>query len=166
MPEGSLSQEDADPAACPDIRAADVRLAAMNLLARREHSRRELRDKLGRRFGQAGAIDIIEEQVQRLADENLQSDARFAKSYVRQRSERGYGPLRLDAELRERGIDDADVDEALAVAEVDWRALAARVLEKKFGGRSAPDLREKSRRLRFLQYRGFAADHYRHLLED
>ena len=163
MPESRRVPAGADDSTDATVESADVRVAAMNLLARREHSRCELRDKLSRRFGQA---EIIDEQLQRLAQENLQSDARFAESYVRQSSERGYGPARLTAELRERGVAEGDILDALADAETDWWALASRVVEKKFGQAPATDLRDKSRRLRFLQYRGFTSVHYRHLLDD
>ena len=137
--------------------ALDVRLVAMNLLARREHSLLELRDKLKRRFSDDATID---EQLSRLADENLQSDLRFAESYVRQRVGGGFGPLRLRDELRERGVSGPDIDVALKTDEVDWRELASEVLRRKFGEGLPADLKEKARRIRFMQYRGFAAEHY------
>ena len=59
---------------------ADVRLAAMNLLARREHSRYELRNKLKRRYPDEVVID---EQLDRLVDERLLCDARFAEARTR-----------------------------------------------------------------------------------
>jgi regulatory protein len=142
---------------------ADIRLAAMNLLARREHSMLELRNKLKRRFP-CGLV--MEEQLSRLAQERLQSDARFTESYVRYRSSRGYGPVRLREELRERGISEMEVDAAIKEQEIDWFALAADVIQKKFGTLPSRDVKEKSKRVRFMQYRGFLAEHYRMLLRD
>ena len=142
---------------------ADIRLAAMNLLARREHSMLELRNKLKRRFS---CHLLIEEQLSRLAQERLQSDARFTESYVRHRSSRGYGPLRLREELRERGVSEIEVDAAIQEQEIDWFALAADVILKKFGTVPSRDVKEKSKRVRFMQYRGFLAEHYRILLRD
>ena len=60
----------------------DIRIAAMDFLARREHSRRELRQKLLRRFK---APELIDTQLNRLTEENLQSDSRYAGSFLRQR---------------------------------------------------------------------------------
>jgi regulatory protein len=140
------------------INPADIRLAAMNLLARREHSTRELFRKLTARFGEP---ELVEEQIQRLTDERLQSDQRFAESFVRQRALRGKGPLRLRQEMRERGISDPDIERALTEADIDWQAVAADVLVKKFGSVKASDLKEKARRNRFMQYRGFGDEHYR-----
>lgn len=135
----------------------------MDLLARREHSVRELRNKLLRRFPDAASVD---EQLSRLIAERLQSDVRFAASYARQRINRGYGPLRLREELRERGVLEADVTAAMAELDIDWCAVAVEVLHKKFGTREAIDLKEKARRARFMQYRGFSPEHYRHCHQD
>ena len=157
-----LSDDDATEAAATPT-PADIRLAAMNLLARREHSVRELRNKLKRRFSDEVVID---EQISRLTLERLQSDARFAESYARQRADKGYGPVRLREELRERGVTEAEVDVALEELKVDWRVLATRVMQKKFGLDAPVDIKEKARRARFMQYRGFAVEHYRYREED
>ena len=140
---------------------AAIRLAAMNLLARREHSVRELRTRLQRNFPDATMIDEV---LTRLIADRLQSDVRFAESYARQRMGRGYGPLRLREELRQRGVSEADVTVALDEMAVDWCAVAAEVMRKKFGTGDARDLKEKGKRARFMQYRGFSADHYQQLL--
>ncbi len=136
-------------------------MAAMDLLARREHSQRELRVKLERRFPPSQ----VDEALQTLAAEGLQSDSRFAEAFVRQRSQRGYGPLRIRQELRQRGVGDELAATAMDGAEVDWFAALAYVLERKYGGIPAADLKEKARRTRFLLYRGFSGDQIRELLE-
>ena len=155
------------------INPADVRLAAMNLLARREHSLRELRQKLRRRFSDG---PLLEAELQRLADENLQSDQRFAESFARQRAGRGYGPQRVRQEMRDRGLSESDIAGAFERNALDWFALAEEVFRKKFNtpaaadtqesGLQPPELKEKARRARFMQYRGFSTDHFRHLLGD
>lgn len=140
---------------------AEVRFAAMNLLARREHSSAELRRKLARRFADS---DLVLAVVQRLSDEKLQSDERFAESYVYQRSNRGYGPARIFQELRQRGLTDSAIKTAMEAGQYDWYANAAAVLERKFGTEPAADIKEKARRGRFMQYRGFSSDHFRDIL--
>ena len=143
------------------INPADIRFAAMNLLARREHSRKELHTKLKRRFPDEA---LVEAQLQCLADENLQNDARFAKSFVRQRIAMGKGPLRVHQEMRERGLSDTEIEDALASVDVDWYALAKDVVHRKFGNTKALDIKEKARCCRFMEYRGFSSDHFRHLI--
>ncbi len=147
---------------------AEIRLAAMNLLARREHSLQELRRKLRSRFPDE---DALEAELGRLAEENLQSDSRFAEDFARQRAARGYGPLRVQQEMREKGLSDAAIEDAFTHAGLDWYERAEEAYRKKFGpapsGATAQaGLKEKARRVRFMQYRGFQPDHYRHLFDD
>jgi len=146
----------------PDqINPAHIRLAAMNFLSRREHSLRELTVKLNRRFPDEA---LVAAELQRLADENLQSDTRFAESFVRQRANRGYGPARVLADLRQRGLTETEFQDALRSNDIDWFALAKQVYLKKFGEAQPCDLLEKGKRARFMQYRGFSPDHFQHLL--
>ena len=145
------------------VSAADIRRAAMNLLARREHSLGELRQKLLRQFDDEA---LVESQLQQLAAEKLQSDDRYAGSFARMRALRGYGPARVRQEMREKSIADAAMTLALETAVPDWSVLAEEVFRKKFGAPGRVELKEKARRARFMQYRGFSADHYQHLLGD
>ena len=106
----------------------------------------------------------VESQLQRLVAENLQSDSRFAESYARMRAARGYGPARLRHEMREKQLSDAAISQAFQAAELDWPALAEEAFRKKFGESGPIERREYARRIRFMQYRGFAAEHYGRLL--
>ncbi len=146
-----------------DPTPADIRRSAMDLLARREHSRGELERKLAKRFKEPV---LVEEQLDRLAAENLQSDARYAESFLRQRAGRGYGPVRLREEMRQRGVAGDALQAAMAALEADWCALAEQVWQRKFGSTRAGDIRERARRDRFMRYRGFEGEHYRHLIDD
>jgi regulatory protein len=131
----------------------------MDLLARREHSRRELGHKLRRRYD----ADEVETALITLAEENLQSDERFAMVFARERMLRGMGPQRIQRELLERGVSGAIADAALRDLQeeegVHWPQIARAALEKKFGDADLPAaFEERARRLRFLQYRGFSED--------
>lgn len=144
------------------INPADIRMAAMDLLARREHARGELKQKLRKRFDDE---QLIDEQLDRLSEENLQSDSRYAASFLRQRINRGHGPLRIRQEMRQKGISDSEIAVAMEEEGPDWYALAAETYRRKFGELPPDDIREKARRSRFMQYRGFGLDHYQHLLD-
>lgn len=135
----------------------DIRLQAMNLLARREHLRQELVLKLGKRFG-ADAADEITAVLDDLETENLLCDQRFAGSYIRQRVGKGYGPDRIRQELRQKGVASELLDIAMDEADVDWVERAAQVRLKKFGPTPPADFQEKARQLRFLNYRGFGGE--------
>ena len=129
----------------------------MDLLARREHSRLELHEKLSRRF--AGCQELIQSETEKLTAEGLQSDARLAEAYVRARSNRGQGPRKIRMELRQKGISDDLILSAFNECETDWFELAAMASLKKFGAEPATDMKERARRGRFLQQRGFDFEH-------
>lgn len=140
----------------------DIRRAAMDFLARREHGRDELIAKLSRRFPECPAW--IDEAVEQLAAENLQSDFRFAESFVRARVQRGQGPLKITAALRGKGMDDDMIARAFEECEVDWFSLAEAVYSKRFGQASPGDAKERAKRSRFMQSRGFSFDHISNIL--
>ena len=124
----------------------------MDLLARREYSRRELLERLHRKFPEDSA-DTFNEVIDTLAEEGLQSDERFAESYIRLRVSRGQGPMKIAYELLQRGIPDSHAQPLLE--DYDWATLAEEVLLKKFGHTEPHDFEEKARMARFLQQRGF-----------
>jgi regulatory protein len=132
----------------------------MNFLARREHTRQELHQKLQRRFPDAALVAV---EVQRLSDENLQSDERFAENFVRYRASLGFGFMHVRQDIRQRGLSDAQIALAVDCAEIDWVVLAEEVYRKKFGEIPPADIKEKAKRVRYMQYRGFRADEYQHL---
>ena len=151
----------------PQTRRADdlrqARVAAMDLLARREHSRVELKRKLGNRhFDQ----DVVDEVLAALADEGLLDDARYAEAFVRSRIGRGQGPQRIRMELRERGVDEAMIDEVIDPRDSEWLEHIAAVRRKRFGDAMPDSWPERARQMRFLQYRGFDADMIRRLLDN
>ncbi len=127
---------------------------ALGMLARREHSRRELKLKL-RQKGYEG--DEAGEALDRLGEQRYQDDDRFAEVLVRSRVAQGYGPMRVRAELKSHGLSDARIRAVLEQAEVDWEANALAQLRRRFGGGSAPDRDERARRAQFLLRRGFPA---------
>ena len=137
-----------------------MRASALNLLARREHSKLELRRKLGR-YG--ATDDLIEETIALLAERDYQSDARFTDAYVSSRLGRGFGPLRILAGLRERGVD-CSLRELDQVA--DWTELCSNVRVKKFGISAPTDRSEWQRQARFLHGRGFSESLIRRVLSD
>jgi regulatory protein len=146
-----------DPAPPGDPYADGVRL-----LARREHSRAELRRKLAHK---GHGSDAVDETLDRLAAQKYQSDARFVETFVRHRVQQGYGPVRIAAELRERGIGEAEAEAGIAASGADWQALAEETLQRRFGDLPPEDAREWAKRARFLQYRGFSADMVRRALK-
>jgi len=142
---------DAAKAGKPERSAYDK---ALGLLARREHSARELKTKLGVR-GHAGEEAV--EAIDRLKDQDYQDDQRFAASLARKRAAQGYGQQRIQAELKSHGLNDAAIRAVLAALDVDWTASAAAQLRRHSGARAPADRAERGKRAQFLLRRGFDA---------
>lgn len=133
-------------------------IAAVRLLARREHSTRDLKRKLEHKGHDRESVERV---VNKLSDKKLLSDERFASAFVAHHGRRGQGPVRIRAELRQQGASDELIDAALAGAELDWKAIASEVRARKFGAGPPGSLPERAKQARFLQYRGFSADQIR-----
>ena len=141
---------------------ATPRERALNLLARREQSQRELKRKLVQRGVDAADADGT---VQALAGAHLQSDDRFAGMMVRRRIQDGFGPMRISAELASHGIARDQIREALDEENPDWLQLARRVFERKYAQRPAQDYQERMKRAAWLAQRGFPGDLARRVSE-
>jgi regulatory protein len=147
----------------PDVAAGEadertVRTAALALLAGRDFGRAELTKRLERR-GYPG--ELVEAVVAALVAERLLSEERFTGQFVRQHAARGHGPVRIRMDLRERGVADADIDQALNSSGEDWAAIAREARRKRFGAAGPADWSERARQGRFLQYRGFSPEQIR-----
>jgi len=136
----------------------------MDLLARREHSRLELSQKLGRRFPHQR--ELLEDEISILETEGLQSDARLAEAFVRVRTSRGQGPVKIRMELRGKGVPDETISLALEQCGIDWFELVSEVALKKYGDHFRQEnvsqrasLKTKAKVSRFLQQRGFSFEH-------
>lgn len=141
----------------------ELRRKAMDLLARREHAVGELQQKL---LARGHPAELVQEVVQQLGEEGLVSDQRFTEAFVRYRADRGYGPLRIQAELREKGVDEELQTAYLDFRDPFWLEQSAQVRRKRFGDRPPTDFKERARQARFLQYRGFTAEQLRRVLDD
>ena len=127
---------------------------ALGLLARREHSARELKTKLARR----GLDDAQTNSA--LADlkvKDFQNDDRFGEMLVRTRIEGGYGPRWIVAELKTHGIGAERARALIDAAEPDWKAVILAQLRRRYGAKPAASLAERSKRAAFLLRRGFDA---------
>ncbi|MEO7051664.1 MAG: regulatory protein RecX [Rhodanobacter sp.] len=127
---------------------------ALGLLARREHSRKELKTKL-RLGGYDGAEAAA--ALERLGAQHYQDDDRFAEVLFRSRMAQGYGPLRLRVELQSHGVSDPRIRQLLEEVDADWDALAATLLRRRYGAAGSADYAERARRAQFLLRRGFPA---------
>lgn len=137
-----------------------LRARALRLLARREHSREELRRKL--------APHVVDENVESILDDLTQrgwlSDVRYAEHSIRAKARR-FGPLKLAQQLRERGVDEEAIAAGFHAAGEDGVASIEAVWKSRFRAHPQDD-RELARQVRFLQGRGFAVADILRFLKD
>jgi regulatory protein len=143
-----------------------ARERAFALLARRDYSQTQLMRKLQARFG----TELTQTILQDLALKGWQSDLRFAQGFYRESIRLGRGPIRIGYELKQKGIS-AEVMQAVEAwldsgedLHVDWCALAQEVYSRKYGETPIKEVQEKQKRMRFMQARGFAFEHFRDLI--
>ncbi|MDI9245171.1 regulatory protein RecX [Marinobacter sp. CHS3-4] len=132
-----------------------ARATALRLLARREHSRLELDLKLRQRKVEASVIERVLDEYE---ENDWLSDERFADVFARQKVDLGYGPMKILAELQQRGIQRPPTWFS-EMTDRDWSENAIRLRDRRFGLTNIQDdWDEKGRQGRFLARRGFAGD--------
>ncbi len=136
-----------------------ARQLAVKLLARREHSAEELTYKLTRRGYSPETVELALNWCQQ---HDLQSDSRYANAYARQRSMRLYGPLLIQAELRQRGVADELIADALDELADQWLDAAVRFLHKRNDDLS--DFKQQGKAFQALCRKGFSSDTARRAL--
>lgn len=129
--------------------------SAIAYLSRREHSEKELLEKLKAKQHQ---LDDIYPVLVFLKNENYQSDLRYAESYCRNRVAKGYGWLFIKNNLRMQNIDEQIINQVYKNDEIDWYLQAELAYNKRFNGRAITDMKDKAKRIRFLQYRGYTTE--------
>ncbi len=158
MPHSNRPEHARDPVDVDKV----CRRRALDLLARREHSRLELERKLlAREFVPA----LVEDVLDALQADGLLDEGRFLESFIRTRIGKGQGPTRIVAELNQRGIDRGRAQAWLRGSELNWPSLAAGVREKRFGPNRPESFKERARQTKYLQYRGFELDQIKEALE-
>jgi regulatory protein len=128
----------------------ELRARALRLLARREHSRRELERKLA---SHAESDTALHEVLEKLVEKKQLSDERYAAERVRWLA-RKYGAAKIRHDLKSKGIDPELVER---VSAKDDLARATEILNRRFRA-PATTREERARRMRFLQSRGFSSE--------
>lgn len=136
-----------------------LKARAIAYLSRREHSRLELRRKLSAHCDDPQAIDAVLDELQQ---SHWQSDERYAQAYVHRKAS-AQGARRILQELRQQGVDDAQLVDLRERLQGTESSRAYAVWQRRFGELPA-DAREYARQYRFLASRGFSTDCIRRVL--
>ena len=96
--------------------------------------------------------------MEKLRSLNYLNDETFARDWARSRAQsRGYGPNRIEQELRAKGIAPTLLREVVGelFTDMDEAGNAQRVLTKKFKGQNLSEAKTRARAAAFLQRHGY-----------
>ena len=143
------------------IKDQDIRKKILDLLSRREHSKYELVLKLERRVDSS---DKLLKEIDKLSDQNLQSDERFSESYIRSRYNSGFGPSRIKYDLSKRRVAESIINDAFREIDLNWVEKLKKENIKKYGNENPKNMQELSRRTKFFVQRGFDQEMIRKII--
>jgi len=127
---------------------------ALKLLARREHSRVELKRKLAIHTEDEIAIERV---LDDLEARGWLSERRVVEQAVHARRAR-FGAHRIERDLLAKGVSEEAIAEALPDIRGGELQAAREVWRRKFRGRLPRNASERGRQARFLQGRGFGLE--------
>ena len=144
-----------DNAKTSDSQSSAIKQVCIGLLANREHSKKDLLNKLlAKGFQEESVLPVIEQLVK----EGWQCDLRYAESYTRYRLLKGYGPSYINYELRKNGVNHFDLEPVVIKNVGSWLELAEKVNLKKYDDEVFLERNEWAKRSRFLMQRGFTSN--------
>ena len=132
-----------------------ARASALASLVMREHSVKELQDKLTRKEYEQDSIEIVIEEALK---DNYLNDQRFAEIFWRSRARKGFGPKKILMELKQKGIDSHMAHDTSIQDELDFEDVVKATYEKKYKGKEIIDFKDKLKRQNYLYQRGFDMD--------
>ncbi|MBM4264123.1 MAG: regulatory protein RecX [Deltaproteobacteria bacterium] len=137
--------------------AQDAFQRALRYLGHRPRSEAELRSHLRQRGYDDHAID---RSVARLRELNYLNDGNFARSWTAAKvTSRGYGPKRIENELRTKGIKPAVIRDAVveAFSAGEEKRNAKRLIARHYRNLDLKDAKQLQRAAAFLLRRGYSS---------
>ena len=140
-----------------------ARASALASLCMREHSIKEITDKLTRKEYQQDSIEIV---IKECLKDNYLNDERFAEIFGRSRAKKGFGPNKIAMELKQKGISSSLIQKSLCQDELDFDEVVKGIYFKKFKGLKIKDFKDKAKRQNYLYQRGFSMELIKVVIND
>ena len=134
----------------------DLLHKAVHILSMREHSKLELFVKLNNKEAN---VDVVDKVMRFLSENDYVSDTRFTETFVRAKANKGQGPIKIRAQLKQKGVDEHTIQNHLDEQSDRWFDIAQAEYDKKYCELLVTDYNSWTKRARFLQGRGFTMDH-------
>lgn len=127
---------------------------ALYLLEYRDHSKKELIDKVKRTNSEESAIQAVEY----LEELGLVNDENFAKKYAHDLVYlKRLSGKRLEYELKKKGLDDFVIEEAISEIDVDYVKTIIEIINRKYP-RAVLDEKQKNRAVNVCRRLGYKWD--------
>ena len=140
-----------------------ARASALASLCMREHSVKEITDKLTRKEYQQDSIEVV---IKECLKDNYLNDERFAEIFWRSRAKKGFGPNKIAMELKQKGISSRLIQKSSCQEELDFDEVVKAIYFKKFKGMKINDFKEKAKRQNYLYQRGFPVELIKTVIKD
>ncbi|MFT6925805.1 MAG: regulatory protein [Psychromonas sp.] len=131
-----------------------VRRSAFWHLGRRDHSEKELREKISRKTDNQQWIDTV---VSECFEYGYLDDARFVENFIRSSQNKGFGSTRIKRDLQRKGIDVNYLAQVFEDDPHDYISDALALLSAKYKQRIA-NQHLKQKAMIFLQGKGHNFD--------
>ena len=131
---------------------------ALKLLDRKDYTEKELENKLIKKFGDESREEI-ETVLSYLKEKGFLDDRRYCENYVYFRLKRGYGKRRVEYELKNKGLDEGIIKDALEETDEQIEDVFLKRLKQLKGKK-----RKRAKLYEFMIRRGFESDRIIELL--
>lgn len=140
---------------------------AVQLLAQRNHSAYELKNKLitfcqkkysGEEYDGDAIYPVINQIIDECIAKKWLNEDIYIEQYIAMRSRKGYGNNRIILELKQRGVTNSAIMNVMSASNIDWIEIGIKQVTKKFPLIEHNDLKQKSKIFQFLSYKGFSQD--------
>lgn len=131
-----------------------VRRSAFWHLGRRDHSEKELREKIARKTDNQQWIDTV---ISECFEYGYLDDARFVENFIRSSQNKGFGSTRIKRDLQRKGIEQNHLARVFEDDPHDYIPDALALLSAKYKQRIA-NQHLKQKAMLFLQSKGHSFD--------
>ncbi len=131
---------------------------ALRLLNRRDYPEKEIREKLIKKFGDK-ETQGIEALITYLKEKRFVDDERYSENYAYFKLKRGYGKRRIEHELKNKGIDEKLIQNAIDGAHEQAEDVFLKRLKQLEGKK-----RKRTKLYQFMLRRGFESEKIMELL--
>ena len=129
-----------------------ARQVAVSLLAGRDYSRQQIKQKLEAKGFEADEIETV---LCACEQSGYIDDKRFAQSRLRSHIYKGHGPIRIKQAMMLKGLSSELVSQVMHESDCGWFELAKQKAQKKYADKPIVDYKDKTKRIRFLMGQGF-----------